>query len=92
MVWLQLHNVVKPKGHYGRTQFLFWFFIPLVFIILLINSIWGLEILFIRISVFTNTLGEGTYFWSRLIVVLLVLFLVYLMVTALIKRCNDLKR
>lgn len=90
MGWLKWRDALKPNNQYSRTQFLFWFFVPMICIVPLAFNIWEFEKLFIRLSFYAGLLGYNTHLISQILSTLLALFLVYLLIIAMIKRCNDL--
>lgn len=90
MGWLKWREVLKPSGQYDRTLFLFWFSVPIICVVPIVANIWEFEKLLIRLSFYIGLLGFNAYLACQILSVLLVLFLIYLVVIAMAKRCNDL--
>jgi uncharacterized membrane protein YhaH (DUF805 family) len=87
---LKSRDILKPGGQYDRTQFLFWFCVPMACIVLLSFNTWELEKPLIRLSYFIGFPGLNARTAAQIIVILLVLFLTYLLIMALVKRSDDL--
>jgi uncharacterized membrane protein YhaH (DUF805 family) len=94
MGWLKWREALKPSGRYNRRQFIFWLFIPNICILLLlvatISNIWELEKLLIEFSYHAGFLGFDVGCIGTVLVILLVAFLIYMTVIAMVKRCHDL--
>jgi len=92
MGWLKWREALKPGGRYNRRQFLFWFFIPIICLVLIVTNIWELEKLLIKLSYYVGLLGLNVGPIATFFSVLSALFLAYVIIVAMIKRCHDLYR
>ena len=92
MDWLKWREALKPGGRYNRGQFLFWFFIPIICLILIVTHIWELEKLLIKLSYYVGLLGLNVGPIATFLSVLSAVFLAYVIIVAMIKRCHDLYR
>ena len=92
MGWLKWRETLKPGGRYNRRQFLFWFFIPIICLVLIVTNIWELEKLLIKLSYYVGLLGLNVGPIATFLSVLAAVFLAYVIIVAMIKRCHDLGR
>ena len=90
--WLKWRESLNPRGRYNRRQFLFWFPIPIIFIILIVTHTWGLEKLLIKLTYFVGLHGINFGPIAIVLSIVAAVFLVYVSGLALIKRCRDLGR
>lgn len=90
MNWLIHRDFLLPSGQYSRVQFMFWLFVPVILIVALVAKIWEFEKLLLRVSFYTGLLVFDTHLVSQIIAILLLLFMSYLILVAMIKRCNAL--
>jgi len=92
MGWLKWRETLNPGGRYNRRQFLFWFFIPIICLVLIVTNIWELEKLLIKLSYYVGLLGLNVGSIATFLSVLSAVFLAYVIIVAMIKRCHDLGR
>ncbi len=92
MGWLKWRETLNPGGRYNRRQFLFWFFIPIICLVLIVTNIWELEKLLIKLSYYVGLLGLNVGPIATFLSVLSAVFLAYVIIVAMIKRCHDLNR
>ncbi len=92
MGWLKWREALNPGGRYNRRQFLFWFFVPIILIVLIVTNVWGLEKLLIKLSYYVGLLGLHVGPIATVLAVLAAVFLACVFGLAMIKRCHDLHR
>lgn len=71
---------------------MFWFFIPIICLVLIVTNIWELEKLLIKLSYYVGLLGLNVGPIATFLSVLSAVFLAYVIIVAMIKRCHDLSR
>jgi uncharacterized membrane protein YhaH (DUF805 family) len=90
IAWANWRGALKPSGGYDRSHFLFWFFVPIACVIPIVVNMWWLENALIRVSFYLGILKYDVPKLATSISVVLILFLLYLLVVAVLKRCSDL--